>query len=104
MGGIKFKTWNRRWFIFDRQSRSLNYYQDKNQIKLRGSISFQSIIEVYVDHIQSISLRIPEPRQATFIVKTNQRSYYLVAPTVELMRIWIDVIITGAEGNTFAAI
>ncbi|CAF1683052.1 unnamed protein product, partial [Adineta ricciae] len=44
----------------------------------------------------------PEPREATFIVKTIERPYYLVAPTVESMRIWVDVIITGAEGNTFA--
>jgi len=102
MGGIKFKTWNRRWFVFDRQCHSLFYYQDKNETKLRGCINFQSILEVYIDHLQSISLRSPEPRQATFIVKTNQRSYYLVAPTIELMRIWMDVIITGAEGNTFA--
>lgn len=102
MGGMKFKTWNRRWFVFDRQSHSLFYYQDKTESKLRGCIPFQSIGEVYVDHFQSISLRSPEPRQATFIVKTMGRSYYLVAPTVEAMRIWVDVIITGAEGNTFA--
>ncbi|CAF1066722.1 unnamed protein product [Adineta ricciae] len=102
MGGMKFKTWNRRWFVFDRQRRSLSYYLDKNELKLRGSIDFQSIVEVYIDQLQSISLRSPEPREATFIMKTMQRPYYLVAPTVELMRIWIDVIITGAEGNTFA--
>ncbi|CAF1355104.1 unnamed protein product [Adineta steineri] len=103
MGGIKFKTWNRRWFVFDRERRSLSYYHDKNELKLRGCIYFQSILEVYIDQLQSISLRSPEPREATFIVKTIQRPYYLVAPTIELMRIWIDVIITGAEGgNTFA--
>ncbi|CAF1681750.1 unnamed protein product, partial [Adineta ricciae] len=99
MGGMKFKTWNRRWFVFDRKRRSLFYYQDKTESKLRGCIYFQSILEVYVDHLQSISLRSPEPREATFIVKTIERPYYLVAPTVESMRIWVDVIITGAEGN-----
>ncbi|CAF3096245.1 unnamed protein product [Rotaria sp. Silwood2] len=104
MGGVKFKTWNRRWFVFDRQHRSLFYYQDKNETKLRGCIYFQSIVEVYVDHLQSMSLRSPEPREATFIVKTIERPYYLVAPTVELMRLWVDVIITGAEGNTFAGV
>ncbi|CAF5141150.1 unnamed protein product, partial [Rotaria sp. Silwood1] len=36
--------------------------------------------------------------------KTIERPYYLVAPTVELMRLWVDVIITGAEGNTFAGV
>ncbi|CAF3642028.1 unnamed protein product [Rotaria sordida] len=104
MGGIKFKIWNRRWFVFDRHRRSLFYYQDKNETKLRGCIYFQSIVEVYVDHLQSSSLRSPEPREATFIVKTIERPYYLVAPTVELMRLWVDVIITGAEGNTFAGV
>ncbi|CAF4828122.1 unnamed protein product [Rotaria sp. Silwood1] len=104
MGGTKFKTWNRRWFVFDRQRRSVFYYQDRNETKLRGRIYFQSIVEVYVDHLQSISLRPPEPREATFIVKTIERPYYLVAPTVELMRLWVDVIITGAEGNTFAGV
>ena len=104
MGGIKFKTWNRRWFVFDRQCHSLLYYQDKTETKLRGCICFQSIVEVYVDHLQSTSFRAPEPREATFIVKTFERPYYLVAPTVELMRIWVDVIITGAEGNTFAEV
>ncbi|CAM4869363.1 unnamed protein product [Rotaria socialis] len=104
MGGIKFKTWNRRWFVFDRERRLLFYYQDKTETKLRGCFYFQSVLEVYVDHLQSISLRSPEPREATFIVKTIERPYYLVAPTVELMRIWVDVIITGAEGNTFASV
>lgn len=104
MGGVKFRTWNRRWFVFDRQRRSLFYYQDKTETKLRGCIYFQSIVEVYVDRLQSISLRSPEPRDATFIVKTIERPYHLVAPSVELMRIWVDVIITGAEGNTFAGV
>ena len=102
MGGMKFKTWNRRWFVFDRQSHSLFYYQDRTETKLRGCISFQSILEVYIDRLQAMSLRSPEPREATFIVKTIGRSYYLVAPTIESMRIWVDVMITGAEGNTFA--
>ena len=65
ISGIKFKIWNRRWFVFDRQTRSLLYFQDKNQTKLRGTIDFQSIVEVYVDHLQSTSLRA---RQATFVV------------------------------------
>ncbi|CAF5023152.1 unnamed protein product, partial [Rotaria magnacalcarata] len=93
-----------RWFVFDRERRSLFYYHDKTETKLRGCIYFQSVLEVYVDHLQSTSLRLPEPREATFIVKTIERPYYLVAPTVELMRIWVDVIITGAEGNTFAGV
>ena len=99
LGGVKFKIWNRRWFVFDRQRRTLFYYQDRSERKLRGCIYFQSIDEVYVDHLQSLTLR---SRQATFVVKTHERTFHLVAPSVELMRIWVDVLITGAEGNTFA--
>lgn len=102
MGGIKFKIWNRRWFVFDRQSRSIFYYQDKNETKLRGSIDFQSILEIYVDHFHSNSLRSSLTRQTSFVMKTKQRNFYFLAPSIETMRIWIDVLITGAEGNSFA--
>lgn len=36
----------------------------------------------------------------TFCVKTHDRLYYMVAPSAEAMRIWMDVIVTGAEGYT----
>ncbi|XP_014665516.1 PREDICTED: pleckstrin homology-like domain family B member 1 isoform X3 [Priapulus caudatus] len=93
--GSKFKTWNRRWFVFDRQKRSLVYYSDKSESKPRGGIYFQAITEVYVDHLHTV--RSPEPK-LTFCVKTLDRTYYLQAPTPEAMRIWVDVIFTGAEG------
>ncbi len=93
--GQKFKTWNKRWFVFDRQKRTLCYYLDKSEAKLRGSIYFQSISEVYVDHMRAI--KSPDSK-STFVVKTFDRSYHLVAPSSELMRIWVEVVITGAEG------
>ena len=93
--GTKFKTWNKRWFLFDRTKRSLLYFSEKSEIKPRGGIYFQSIEEVYVDHLRTV--KSPNPR-LTFCVKTYDRMYYLVAPTPEAMRIWIDVIFTGAEG------
>ena len=31
-------------------------------------------------------------------MKTNESTYFLMAPSPETMRIWIDVIFTGAEG------
>lgn len=93
--GNKIKTWHKRWFVFDRVKRSLIYYTDKNEMKARGGIYFQAIEEVYVDHLKSVK----SPNQKlTFCVKTYDRTYYLVAPTPEAMRIWIDVIFTGAEG------
>ena len=93
--GQKFKTWNKRWFVFDRTKRTLCYYLDKHENKLRGSIYFQSINEVYVDHMRTI--KSPD-HKSTFVVKTHDRNFFFVAPSSELMRIWVDVIFTGAEG------
>ena len=41
----------------------------------------------------------PNP-SLTFCVKTHDRLYFMVAPSPEAMRIWMDVIVTGAEGYT----
>ena len=96
LGGSKFKVWNRRWFVLDRSKRSLSYYTDKNESKPRGGIYFQSIQETYPDHLQT-AVKSPNPK-CTFVVKTLDRPYYLCAPSPEAMRIWVDVIFTGAEG------
>ncbi|CAG0886873.1 unnamed protein product [Darwinula stevensoni] len=93
--GHRFRTWNKRWFIFDRNKRTLAYFTDKNETKLRGGVYFQAIEEVYVDHLQKV--KSPNPK-VTFCVKTLDRTYHLMAPSPEAMRIWVDVIITGAEG------
>lgn len=50
---------------------------------------------MYLDHLNNV--KSPNPH-LTFIVKTHERSYYLMAPSPEAMRIWVDVIFTGAEG------
>ncbi|XP_035990587.1 pleckstrin homology-like domain family B member 2 isoform X6 [Fundulus heteroclitus] len=97
MGG-KIKTWKKRWFVFDRNRRTLSYYADKHEVKLKGVIYFQAIEEVYYDHLKSAH-KSPNP-SLTFSVKTHDRVYYMVAPSPEAMRIWMDVIVTGAEGYT----
>ncbi|KAG9482614.1 hypothetical protein GDO78_011335 [Eleutherodactylus coqui] len=120
MGG-KIKSWKKRWFVFDRLKRTLSYYVDKHEAKLKGVIYFQAIEEVYYDHLRSAAkkrifnlslasqisdfLNVPllkeSPNPAlTFCVKTHDRLYYMVAPSPEAMRIWMDVIVTGAEGYT----
>ena len=71
------------------------YYTDKTETKTRGGIYFQAIDEVYVDHLWTV--KSPNPK-LTFCVKTFERTYYLVSQNAEAMRIWIDVIFTGAEG------
>ncbi|XP_049950231.1 pleckstrin homology-like domain family B member 1 isoform X2 [Schistocerca serialis cubense] len=93
--GSKFHHWNKRWFVFDRVKRTLMYYGDRSEKKPRGGTYFQSIEEVYVDHMNSV--KSPSPH-LTFVVKTHERTYYLMAPSPEAMRIWVDVIFTGAEG------
>ncbi|KAF4522292.1 hypothetical protein B566_EDAN011000 [Ephemera danica] len=93
--GSKFRNWNRRWFVFDRSRRCLTYYTDRNEKKARGGVYFQSIEEVYVDHLNSV--KSPNP-QLTFCVKASERTYHLMAPSAEAMRIWVDVVFTGAEG------
>ncbi|XP_059506452.1 pleckstrin homology-like domain family B member 1 isoform X2 [Stegostoma tigrinum] len=97
MGG-KIKTWKKRWFVFDRNKRTLSYYADKHETKLKGVIYFQAIEEVYYDHLKSAH-KSPNPL-LTFSVKTRDRIFYMVAPSPETMRIWMDVIVTGAEGYT----
>nr|XP_038023546.1 pleckstrin homology-like domain family B member 1 isoform X16 [Anas platyrhynchos] len=112
MGG-KIKSWKKRWFVFDRMKRTLSYYVDKHETKLKGVIYFQAIEEVYYDHLrsaakvraghrrQAVPSAAPAPNPAlTFCVKTHDRLYYVVAPSAEAMRIWMDVIVTGAEGYT----
>ncbi|XP_061103686.1 pleckstrin homology-like domain family B member 1 isoform X4 [Conger conger] len=120
MGG-KIKSWKKRWFVFDRLKRTFSYYVDKHETKLKGVIYFQAIEEVYYDHLRSatkkgfFNLKLvnklsellpvqfqresPNP-SLTFCVKTHDRLYYMVAPSPEAMRVWMDVIVTGAEGYT----
>ncbi|XP_034166502.1 pleckstrin homology-like domain family B member 1 isoform X12 [Pangasianodon hypophthalmus] len=120
MGG-KIKSWKKRWFVFDRLKRTFSYYADKHETKLKGVIYFQAIEEVYYDHLRSATKKgffnlnltshisellpphfrreSPNP-SLTFCVKTHDRLYYMVAPSAEAMRIWMDVIVTGAEGYT----
>ncbi|XP_077467097.1 pleckstrin homology-like domain family B member 1 isoform X11 [Stigmatopora argus] len=107
MGG-KIKSWKKRWFVFDRLKRTFSYYVDKHETKLKGVIYFQAIEEVYYDHLRSATKRglfnlnlTSSPNPAlTFCVKTHDRLYYMVAPSAEAMRIWMDAIVTGAEGYT----
>ncbi|XP_031725066.1 pleckstrin homology-like domain family B member 2 isoform X4 [Anarrhichthys ocellatus] len=96
MGG-KIKTWKKRWFVFDQNRRTLTYYADKHEAKVKGVIYFQAIEEVYYDHLKNAH-KSPNP-SLTFSMKTHDRVYYMVAPSPEAMRIWMDVMVTGAEGH-----
>ncbi|XP_013101241.1 pleckstrin homology-like domain family B member 1 [Stomoxys calcitrans] len=94
--GSTFHTWSKRWFVLDRQRKALIYYSDKSERKPRGGAYFSSIDEVYMDHLNASKSSRPH---CTFIVKTKKRKYYLQAASDAASRIWIDAIITGAQGN-----
>jgi len=95
-GGAAVRPWKRRWFVLDRTQRCLHYYADKAERRADAAfVWFQTIQDVFVDHERRS--RSPRP-DATFCVKTAERPLFLIAPTPEAMRIWIDVIFTGAEG------
>lgn len=39
--GSTWKTWKKRWFVFDRIQRALLYYSDKGETKLKGGVNFK---------------------------------------------------------------
>lgn len=93
--GTRFHLWHRRWFVFDRPRKSIVYYSDQTETKFRGCVLFSAIEDVFVDHMRTV--KSPN-RKSTFCLKTTVKKFYLVAPSVEAMRIWIDVLFSGAEG------
>lgn len=96
--GGRVKTWRRRWFLFDMDHRRLAYYTDCDERKLKGVIYFQAIEEVYYDHLRTATSS-PRP-SLTFCVKTYERLFFLVAPSAEAMRIWMDVIVTATDEHS----
>lgn len=82
--------------MLDREKRAFIYYTDKGEKKVRGGAYFSAIDEVYLDHLNVTKSNRPH---STFIVKTKKRLYHLQAPSDQAARIWIDAIITGAQGN-----
>lgn len=93
-------AWHRRWFVFDRAHRTLSWHSRRPHSAVacrrsRHAVPFADIHDVFVDHLRSV--RSPAPH-LTFCVKTQRDRIYLVAPSAEVLRIWVDVIVTGAEG------
>ena len=41
--GSRFKTWNKRWFVFDRIQRTFLYFADKTETRKRSGAYFQAI-------------------------------------------------------------
>ncbi|KAM6999584.1 pleckstrin homology-like domain family B member 3 [Passerculus sandwichensis] len=94
--GGRIKTWRRRWFHLDPRGGSLAYYGDQAQTKLKGVIYFQAIEEVWYDPGR-VAGKSPNPR-LTFCLKTYERLFWLVAPSAEALRIWMDAVLTLTRG------
>lgn len=57
-------------------------------------VCFQNLLSLCTDNHNNI--RSPNPN-STFILKSTERIYYLLAPSIESMRIWFDVLATEVE-------
>jgi hypothetical protein len=66
--GSRFHNWNKRWFVFDRESRTLSYYTDKNEkkSKARGGIPFEVRQILRTIFIKRIGVEMEE------VVNTNE--------------------------------
>jgi len=93
--------WNKRWFSFDRISKTLTYYASRRSTKARGIIFFKQIQDCYPDHgsFKRFSRVSKYDQNTTFCVKCTHKTFYLSAEMNESMRIWVVAIMTGAEGS-----
>ena len=101
-------NWRKRFFSFDRSSKLFYYFKSMkdyhNQKKPRDVVCFEDIKNVFPDHIRNVE-KVPKYANFSrklkgrniFIVKTTRKDFVLSAGSAELMRLWIDVIFTGAE-------
>ncbi|XP_055333470.1 pleckstrin homology-like domain family B member 1 [Paramacrobiotus metropolitanus] len=78
----RWKVWNRRWFVLDWRAGTLIYYKTNKEHGSAQVIPFRHIMGVSTD-----SSSRSEPK---FCLKTTQKSYVLMAPTAEVLRIWLD--------------
>lgn len=58
----------------------------------------KTIVDIDPTTLSPCLFQSPSPR-LTFCVKTYERLFYMVAPSPEAMRIWMDVIVTAADEN-----
>lgn len=97
------KKWLRRYFYFDRSSKTLSYFTNeaqlvKRQANPRNSIHFDEISDVYVDHkLSGIGERDRSSKRKNyvFVLSTLARKYLLASSMAETMRAWIDILFTG---------
>ena len=69
-------------------------YNERTLVWSKICFLLQDIEHVYVDHSWKCAAK-----KWIFCVKTANKAFTLCAPTAESMRIWVDVIFTGADGH-----
>ncbi|XP_015373412.1 PREDICTED: ubiquitin carboxyl-terminal hydrolase 36 [Diuraphis noxia] len=79
--------------VGDDQLRALRADINAATLSIQQVFQAHDIQEVYVDHTNST-----KGQGCAFVVKTAQRTFYLSAATGQAVRVWVDVIFTGAEG------
>lgn len=101
------KRWNTRYFYFNRSQKSLAYFKDEKDM-LKGFtkqiIHFSDINDVYVDHKMSgIGLnKRSSKKNYIFVLVTVTKKFFLGSPLAEIMRAWIDIIYTAAQGTDYS--
>lgn len=104
-------NWRKRYFCMDRTSKLFMYFKSiKHYYKHKEPkdvICFEDIKNVYPDHsrnvrnVEKVSKYYANffgtfKSRSIFIVKTNKKDFVLSTFSDELMRLWIDIISTGA--------
>ncbi|XP_025018178.1 pleckstrin homology-like domain family B member 2 isoform X2 [Tetranychus urticae] len=105
--------WRKRYFLFDRQNKVFLYFKSFKSFakakKAKYGVYFNQIEDAYVDHNRTKLEKKSNPlggslrrrsnsTRYVFAVVTSERNFTLSTFVPEVMRIWIDVIFTGAEG------
>ena len=105
--------WKKRFWHFDRHYRVLFYYKSIRQFKKvkkpNGGVYFDDIRDVYIDRARTkrkldmssksltSTIRRHSEGRCVFVVDTSNRQFVLSTFVWEVMRMWVDVIFTGAE-------
>lgn len=101
------------FFHFDRHYKVFFYYKSLNQFKKvkkpSGGVYFDQIRDVYIDkartkrpmdgsgHKAGTLIRKKNINRCVFVVETSGRQFILSTFIWEVMRIWVDIVFTGAE-------
>ncbi|PAA66475.1 hypothetical protein BOX15_Mlig001165g7, partial [Macrostomum lignano] len=103
----KFRPWKRRWFVLDRYRKTLAYYADSTEARVKSFISFCDIIDAYTDRFccgsggGGSSGSRKRQSDSTFCIGTVDKKRGIIrclAPSPEAMRVWLDSVIISAEG------